>query len=253
MSNINGIDNEYEFVKYLNGKRVKELNLLFRELIEELFHPKEEDATIKSWRNHDKQKTDLFIKINGVMKGISIKKGMKNSFHVERISDFINFLIENKIEQEIIIEYLKYHYADGSINGKGKKRLSVEEYKKSNQDKIDKINIALNQEKILSNAIYRFIIKGKNSNYNIDALICGEVDDFIWILKEDIIKIVMSKKDNYSTAVHFGPMTIQPKNRCLNHNPKYEKDRYCIQVKWYNLFDDIIENKNNKIIASKID
>lgn len=253
MSNINGIDNEYKFVKYLNGKRVKELNPLFRELIEELFHPKEEDATIKSWRNHDKQKTGLFIKINGVMKGISIKKGMKNSFHVERISDFINFLIENKIEKEIIIEYLKYHYADGSINGKGKKRLSVEEYKKSNQDKIDKINIALNQEKILSNAIYRFIIKGKNSNYNIDALICGEVDDFIWILKEDIIKIVMSKKDNYSTAVHFGPMTIQPKNRCLNHNPKYEKDRYCIQVKWYNLFDDIIENKNNKIIASKID
>lgn len=63
----------------------------------------------------------------------------------------------------------------------------------------------------------------------------------------------MSKKDNYSTAVHLGPMTIQPKNRCLNHNPKYEKDRYCIQVKWYNLFDDIIENKNNKIIASKID
>ena len=77
MSNINGIDNEYKFVKYLNGKRVKELNPLFRELIEELFHPKEEDATIKSWRNHDKQKTGLFIKINGVMKGISIKKGMK--------------------------------------------------------------------------------------------------------------------------------------------------------------------------------
>ena len=47
MSNINGIDNEYKFVKYLNGKRVKELNPLFRELIEELFHPKEEDATIK--------------------------------------------------------------------------------------------------------------------------------------------------------------------------------------------------------------
>ena len=60
-----------------------------------------------------------------------------------------------------------------------------------------------------------------------------------------------SKINDYSTAVHFGPMTIQPKNRCLNYNYKYEKDRYCIQIKWYNLFDDIIENMNNKIIKSK--
>lgn len=64
------------------------------------------------------------------MKGISIKKGYKNSVHVERISDFIHFLIENNIDREIVTEYLKYHYADGSTNGKGIKRLSVEEYKK---------------------------------------------------------------------------------------------------------------------------
>ena len=43
-------------------------------------------------------------------------------------------------------------------------------------------------------------------------------------------------------------MTVQPKNRCLNYNTKYKKDRYCIQIKWYNLFDDIIENMNNKVI-----
>ena len=251
MSNINGYENEYEFVQYLNGKRIKELNPLFRELIDELFPMEGEDTVIKSWRNHNKQKTDVFIKVNSIMKGISIKKGKKNSFHVERISDFINFLIENKIDKEIVIEYLKYHYADGSTNGTGSRRLSVEEYKKVNQSKIDKINIAMNYENILRNAIYRFVIKGKNSNYEIDALICGEVNDFTWITKEDIIQIALSKKDNYSTAVHFGPMTIQPKNRCLNYNPKYEKDRYCIQVKWYNLFDNIIEHKNNKIIANK--
>lgn len=129
-----------------------------------------------------------------------------------------------------------------------KKRLSVEEYKKDNQIAIDNINYIINQEEILKNAIDRFIIKGKNSNYYIDALIYGEVDDFIWISKKDIIKIAMSKRNQYSTAVHFGPMTIQPKNRCLNYNSKYENDRYCIQVKWYNLFDDIIEYMNNKII-----
>ena len=82
-----------------------------------------------------------------------------------------------------------------------------------------------------------------------DAIICGEVDDFIWITKEDIYKVILSKKDVYSSAVHFGPMTCQPLTRCLNYNPKYEKDRFNVQIKWYNLFDDIIENMNNNVVV----
>lgn len=41
-------------------------------------------------------------------------------------------------------------------------------------------------------------------------------------------------------------------DRCLNHNPKLEKYRYFVQIKWYNLADDIIENMNNKCM-NKID
>lgn len=252
LSNISGNDNEFEFVKYLNGKKISELNSMFRELIDELFPLLKEEFIIKSWRNHYNQKSDIFIKINGVMKGISIKKGIKNSIHVERISDFIHFLIQNGVVREIIIEYLKYQYADGSTNGKGLERLSVEEYKKYNQTNIDKINKAFNNEKMLNEVIERFIIKGNNSDYYIDALIYGEVNDFVRITKDDIKDIVLSKKDVYSTAVHFGPITCQPKNRCLNYNPKYEKDRFCVQLKWYNLFDDIIENKNNKVIKNVV-
>lgn len=122
MTKITGKNNEYEFVKYLNGKRISELNPMFRDLIDKLFPNQPPNSTIKSWKNHYKEKSDIFIKINGKMKGISIKKGYKNSVHVERISDFIHFLIENNIDREIVIEYLKYHYADGSTNGKGNKR-----------------------------------------------------------------------------------------------------------------------------------
>ena len=146
-----------------------------------------------------------------------------------------------------MIEYLKYHYADGSTNGEGNNRISVEEYKKNNQDCIDKINKAFNNEKILRNAIDRFVIKGKNSKYYIDAIVCGEVDNFVWITKDDIVKVILSKKDDYSTGVHFGSLSCQPKNRNLVNNSKYEKDRYCVQIKWYNLFDEIIENMNNNV------
>lgn len=74
MSNISGNSNEFEFVKYLNNKKILELNPLFRALIDELFAIKDEESIIKCWRNHYNQKSDILIKINNKLKGISIKK-----------------------------------------------------------------------------------------------------------------------------------------------------------------------------------
>lgn len=247
MSSISGEDNEFSFVKYLNGKKVKELNPLFRDLIDSLFYCKEEDV-IKCWRNHLLQKTDIFIKINNRMKGISIKKGAKNSVHVERITDFIHFLIENKVSRDVVIKYLEYHYADGTRNGKGVYRKSVEEYKKNHESDIEDINQAFNNSNLLLKSIDKFVVRGNNSKYDIDALIYGEVDDFLWITKKDIKKIIMSKKNLVSSGLHFGSLSCQPKARNLTYNPKYERDRFCVQLKWFSLFDDIIEYKNNLVM-----
>jgi len=247
MNSINGSENELEFVKYFNNRKISELNPMCRQFIENLFYITDENLVIKCWKNKYKQKSDIFIKINKEVKGISIKKGIKNSVHVERISDFIHFLIENKVDRNIVIEYLKYHYADGSTNGKGEKRVSVEEYKKANQESINKINMVFKDENILKNAIDKFVIKGNNSTLYISALVYGEINDFIWITADDIKKVILRKKDIYLTGVHFGPLVCQPKNRCLNYNSKYEKDRFCVQIKWYSLFDDIIENMNNNV------
>ena len=245
---INGYENEYEFVKYLNGRKIKELHPLLREVIDYLYPKINEEMVIKCWKNHSRQKTDIFIKVNGIMKGIGIKKGSRNSVHVERISDFIHFLIENKVSRKSVIEYLKYHYADGTTNGKGKIRQSVEEYKQENQDKIDMLNKELNNKKIVEKAIDRFVLKGNNSNYQIEAIIIGTISDFVWASKEEIKSMILSKIDTYSTAVHFGSLTCQPKNRCLNYNPLYEKERFCVQIKWYNLFDEIIKLMNDKMV-----
>lgn len=238
---MNGIENEYEFVKYLNGKKVKELNPRSRELIDYLFENLSEETIITSWKKHFKQKTDIFIKANGIMKGISIKMGSKNYVHIDSISNFTDFLYRNEIPIKIINYYWKYHFADGTINGKGKYRQSVEEYKKKHQKEIELINKYFNTEKMVELAIDRFILKGNNSKYDIDALIYGEYNDFLWISKENIYKVILEQKEMSSSAVHFGPIIVQPKTRCLNYNSKYEKDRFCVQIKWYSLFDDIMK------------
>lgn len=245
----NGFQNEVDFIKYLNNKKVKDLNIMFQCFIKDLYGQIDYNSYIYCRKNNGQQKADIIIKINSIEKYISIKKGVKNSVHVERITDFIHFLIENRVPKDIVIEYLKYHYADGTTNGIGKNRLSVKEYKKDHQPEIDLINKTINTNELVSKAIDRFVIKGKNSNRYIDAIIYGVIDDFIWIKKNDIKKIILSKINNYSSGVHFGGLSCQPLDRCLNYSEVYNSKRFCVQIKWYNIADDIIESMNNKLMS----
>ena len=112
--NIDGYINEYNFVLELNNKEVRELNPLLQEFVHSLFKNIKEDTLIKSWRNHYDQKSDIFLKVGNVMKGVSEKMGSRNSVHVESINEFKQFLLEHSIPENIINDYLKFHYADGT-------------------------------------------------------------------------------------------------------------------------------------------
>lgn len=240
--NINGFQNEFIIARSLNNKKVGEVNPIFRNMIYNLYGDVRVDSRINAFIDFNKKKYDLIIKINGVNKRISVKKGINNSVHCERISDFIHFLIELNLDKDVITEYLKYHYADGTTNGSGKNRLNGEEYKKYNQDKIDYINSKINTSFILKRAIDRFILQGKDNNEKIDGLIYGTSNDFFFLTCSEIENIVLSQIDMYSTGVHFGPLFCGPQTRNLNNNMKYDSKRFCVQIKWYSLHDDIIRN-----------
>ena len=75
-------------------------------------------------------------------------------------------------------------------------------------------------------------------------------EEFIWIKRNNIYKILLKKKDEYSSSIHFSSLTYKSLNRYLNHNKTYKKDRYIYQIKWYNIEEDIIENMNDNIIKS---
>ncbi len=238
--NISGYKNEYEFIDYLNLRKVKFLNPMFKDFIEKLFKNIKEDDYIYCSKICDNCKGDIKIKINDEVKIISIKKGVKNSVHLEPLESFVDFLKYYGVTNEIINNYLEYHYADGTTDGKGEKRLDAKEFKINNQEKIDEFNKNINNKFLLHRACYRFVFKGIHGQDEIDAIIFGVVDDFIWATKQEIEEVILSKINEYSTGPHFGPLSIQPWNRCINRNPKYERCRNYIQIKWYNLADDII-------------
>lgn len=243
---IDGFKNEDEFVMYLNGRKVCNLNPLFDDLFVYLFGKVNPDSIIYCEKNFNKQKADILVKVDGIVKGISIKKGVKNSVHIEKLENFISFLRNIGFGNPLIQEICLFHYGDGTLDGSGSKRISSIEYKEKYQDKLDMINFYFNQEDVIRKCVMRFVLVGNNSDKEIDALIYGVIDDFIWATPLEIMNSIMRNKDMVRTGLGFGSLFYQPFNRCLNYNKRYEKDRDYIQIKWYHLSDDIIWAMNER-------
>lgn len=171
------------------------------------------------------QKADIFIKYKNHIKNISLKCGNSNSMHHEQIQEFKRYLGNIGIPYKIIDKYVDYHYGY-DIDDKGRKdfsrRLSSEEYKKKYQDEIKIFNKYINKTKIIVDMIDRFIIRGRNSNYDIDALVCGTIDDYVWIMKYDLYDLILSKRSMNFTSPHIACMTIGPKKRDIEENQVIE-------------------------------
>ena len=112
--------------------------------------------------------------------------------------------------------------------------------------KYDNVNKSINKTRIIIDMIDRFIIRRRNSEYDIDALICGTTDDYVWIMKYDMYDLILSKRCLDYTSSHIACMTIGPKKRNLDGNSKNNRDRYLVCIRWNFIKQDIMDFKNNK-------
>ena len=242
-----GIRNEYVFIDNIHGKTLRELNFLLQELILYLFPNCNNNTVIECYKNIEYEKGDICIKVGEKIKYVSIKMGHKNSVHCESLNKFICFLRDNNVSEDIIYEILKYQYADGTIDGSGTFRKSTSDYKVENCNSIREINKQINNLDLLRKIINRFIIKGTQPQLNkIDVLVYGTVNDFLFISRDEIYNYILSKSNIESSSIHFSCLTFQPLSRNLNYNKKTEYMRHWIQIKWYNLEDNIIELMNER-------
>lgn len=169
--------------------------------------------------------------------------------HHEQIQEFKRYLEKIGIPYKVIDKYVSYHYGymkDEFGNTDFSKPLSAIEYKKYYQSKIDIFNDYINKTRIIVDMIDRFIIRGRNSDYDIDALICGKIEDYVWILKYDIYDLILLKRCLNFTSPHVAYMTIGPKKRNLDGTSKNVKDRYLVCIRWNFIMESIIEFKNRK-------
>ncbi len=245
-----GYQNEYDFVKLFNGKYLQELDKNSQNFLKDLFGDIiNNNEQIKAWKNQMVQKTDIFIKYINHIKNVSLKCGHSNSIHHEQIQEFKRYLGNLGIPYKVIDYYVNYHYGymrnnDGTINYS--KKLSSEEYKAIYQSEINNFNQEINKTRIIVDMIDRFLIRGRNSDYDVDVLICGTVNDYIWILKYDLYDLILSKRSTNFTSPHIACMTIGPKKRNLNGNSNNRADRYLVCIRWNFIKESIREFQNKK-------
>lgn len=246
-----GYQNEYDFVTLFNQKYLYELDCNSQNFLKDLFGDViDESEPIRCWKNKMVQKADIFIKYKNYIKGVSLKCGRSNSVHHEQIQEFKRYLGNIGIPYKVIDYYISYHYGyikneNGDIDYSIV--LSSDEYKKYYQSEIDIFNTYINKTKIIVDMIDRFIVRGRNSDYDIDAFLCGTVDDYVWILKYELYDLILSKRSLNFTSPHVACMTIGPKKRNLNGDSKNIRDKYLICVRWNFIKEDILNFKKKKM------
>ncbi len=244
--NTSGFKNEDELIEYLNSKKIKDLNSNMKDFIFFIFGNIDEENIIQATSGKSGQKPDMIITINNVIKRISIKKGKGNSVHQEKVDVFVEFLESINISNETINKLLKFHWGDGTSDGTGSQRISSSDYKQQFPEEIEMINKEFNKEKNIKEFIYRFIMQGKSDDYDIvDALYYGNVNEGHWASKDEIIEYVVNNIFSLD-SIHFGPLTYQIWNRCLNFNPNTENRRRVMQVKWGSLLNDLLIIERNR-------
>ena len=241
-----GFKNENNIIEYIDKKKIKDLNENMKKFILYIFNIKNEDAIIQATSGEKGEKTDIIIKINDEIKRVSVKIGSGNSVHQENIDVFVEFLKSINIPENIIYELLKYHWGDGTSDGTGTERISGPEYKRKFPEEIKTINTELNKKENLKLFIDRFIIQGKSSDYHsIDVLYYGDINEGHWAKKEEIIEYIVNNIFKMK-SIHFGPVTYQIWNRCLNFNKNTENRRRVMQIKWASLYKDLLVIERNR-------
>ena len=201
---------------------------MFKEFLQANFSNINDDMVITSYVNLNREKEDIWIKVGKEKKSISIKMGNANTVHNEYIYSFTNYLAKEKVPLKIINIILEYFFADGTTNGTGKRTLTFPDYKLKLKRKIKKVNkYFMKHEDLLIKLINRFVIGST------DILIHGTVDNFTYITKDEIIKLLLSLKKEPSSTIHFSRLIFASKGR------NNDIDKFIVQIKWYNLADDI--------------
>lgn len=234
-----GFVNEYKFAQELDNKTYAKLSKNFKELLKSLYPNIKNDDKIECWVSRFNEKSDIKIRINGIIKGISIKMGEHNSVHLEHVDDFLTYLIKIGIDDNVI-KKLKHFFSWTKRNTNKK----YADYNQIYSKNIETINFALNDFYIKFKLFSRFLFQGNaRFNYSAHAIIHGTPENFFWATRNEIIKYLLNVFNMSRATIKIGLLSLQI----------YEKDnKQFIQIKWHTMEKNLILITNSRELQSTL-
>lgn len=249
-SNSHGNSNELEMANYLNNKKYSELNLTMKEFVKYICQTRElplsENTVILSrYESNNKLKQDIYITIENVEMGISLKMGSGNSCHQEKIEDFISFIkAETNASNEICDLWRLFIWADGTLDGSGPTTIGSDgkiacrcgttkfKQKYPEERKVLQQYLDENIEALITHSVF----VGEH-NSNVDFVYHGTYKQGRWISKQEVIDFQKTKIGCAKRAcLYLGSLTVQMWNP--SENGKNEHKRGEIQLKYGQMEND---------------
>jgi hypothetical protein len=233
-----GFQNELAILHSLNNKRFFEINNNLRKVIKRVFSLEDinEDTLITCFPTAGQNKGDIKLCTGSTCFNISIKIGVGNSVHQEKVEDFLIFLDNNfGITEDLANSIRLFIWGDETLDGSGafKNRLSASHFSKKYPEVINKLNSYFNLHKF--ELIKRFVITGKSNDQVVDYLYYGDPELGFVVSGDDILSYLLDSKNQSKGKVSIGGLNFQAWNRNINGGNKSEKKRGVIQLKWSGL------------------
>lgn len=168
--------------------------------------------------------------------GISVKKGVGNSVHQERVEDFIAFLNTIEIVDTNVANALrKFIWGDGTLDGTGNMTDRTKNVKKDYAEEIRIIQnyFSNHTQKIL----YRVLISGAYED-KVDYIYYGDPHNGVWCNALDAVNY-LAKHVNTRATLCIGKLSFQAWNRAT-YGGSSEHKRGQIQLKWGSIEQDIL-------------
>ena len=236
-----GLLREDEMIVNLNNKKVSELSINLRNLVEALFGALLDDEVITCERMEGSMKPDFAITYQGETKYVSMKSGRSDTLHCEYIKPFILFLRELGISNRTQKTILLFHYGDGTMDGSGTTRMDYEDLCMWLKDRIKDANEELNSDyNFINKVIDRCIFDGASKEaISADIIYHGDYQEGFHMNKKQAHKYVKNRKFTWAKKLHIGPMFLRPQGRYIGREVKSEKKRHSIEVYWPHFKDSI--------------
>jgi len=245
---------EKELEQALNNKRYKNLSGNLQTMIKDMFGVVKPRDKIKCEKCEEFIKPDLLIKVKNKSKYVSVKSGGAQTVHQETIDKVIPFLRSIGIENDELRTMCLFHFADGTCDGSGVKRMDNMRVLVWLESKIKVFNQKVNNHPDLIELILeRLLFQGVDPNAaRVDYIYFGDLDYGITVSRHQIKRHLHTKSYMFLRNLHFGPILFRPHARYAhseiknfyNHKkvdfywPGLEKDLQYIYKRYGNYYED---------------